>query len=260
LTEAFRIRTGSRAGLLLIHGFTGTPHEMRGLGDALSKAGYAISGVRLSGHGARQPGEENDWRAWRDTVDAGLAELRTSVPDGPLAVVGLSMGALLALDLAQREPDTIRAVTALSPAIMLPRRRLALLWLASRLASERARRREIKKRVSDIRDPGALAAHPAAAPVSLAAVLSFDELRRQTVTRVAGVHQPLLIVHAQNDRPCTLAGAHWLARHVGSADVEVHVLPLSGHVITVDFERERVASLVEAFLERTLSSPARATA
>ncbi|MCE7861299.1 MAG: carboxylesterase, partial [Chloroflexi bacterium CFX2] len=41
---------GNRTGILLIHGFTGTPKEMRWMGDYLNEFGYSCLGIRLAGH------------------------------------------------------------------------------------------------------------------------------------------------------------------------------------------------------------------
>ena len=42
---------GSNTGVLLIHGFTGTPSEVRLLGEFLKDKGYTVRGILLKGHG-----------------------------------------------------------------------------------------------------------------------------------------------------------------------------------------------------------------
>ncbi|MEW6270842.1 MAG: alpha/beta fold hydrolase [Thermodesulfobacteriota bacterium] len=252
---AFRANGGTRGGVLLVHGFTGTPHEMQGLAEPLARAGYAVLGVRLPGHGAADDGEANDWPAWEAAVEDAFGELCGLVPDAPKAVAGLSMGALLALELARQHPE-VAAVAALSPAMTLPRPLRAMLWFAARTLGDRGRGRILPKGVSDIRDPAVRATHPKSAPFRVAAVLSFNQLRVAVRGRVGAVEQPLLIVHSRLDRTCPVAGARWLARRVGSRDVELVVLERSGHVIPVDLEREHATELVLAFLDRTLAGGA----
>jgi carboxylesterase len=249
---AFRRPGGTRGGVLLVHGFTGTPHEMEGLADPLAAAGYGVIGLRLPGHGDRPPGEPNEWSAWEDAVDEGFAALRDATPDAPRAVVGLSMGALLALELARRHRDDVRAVVALSPAVLVPPPVRALLWFAARTFGERGRQRILPKGVSDIRDPEVRATHPKSPPFTVAAALSFNQLRLAVRGRVGAVEQPLLIVHSVLDRTCPVVGARWLARNVGSRDVELCTLEKSGHVIPVDVERTRATELIVGFLDRTL--------
>lgn len=253
---AFRRTGGTRGGVLLVHGFTGTPHEMEGLADPLAAAGFSVLGLRLPGHGDRSPDEANDWPAWEGAVDEGFAALRELTPSAPRAVVGLSMGALLALELARRNRDDVRAVVALSPAVLVPPPVRALLWVAARTLGERARQRILPKGVSDIRDPGVRATHPKSPPFTVAAALSFNQLRLAVRGRVGAVEQPLLIVHSVRDRTCPVVGAHWLARNVGSRDVELRTLAKSGHVIPVDVERTHASELIVSFLDRTVAPPA----
>ena len=86
---------GGRSGVLLIHGLTGTPMEMRLLGKGLNRAGFTVYGMQLAGH----CGDVDDLLAtgWRGKVDH-------------LFVGGLSMGALLALKLAAERPQQISGV------------------------------------------------------------------------------------------------------------------------------------------------------
>src|SRR5262245_11102693 len=109
---------------------------MEGLADPLASAGYQVVGVRLSGHGEREAGEANDWPAWERSVAEGFAALDASAPR---ALVGLSMGALLVLELAREKGDEVRAVVTLSPAVTLPAPVRAALWVASRALGTRGR-------------------------------------------------------------------------------------------------------------------------
>ncbi|WP_244672777.1 alpha/beta fold hydrolase, partial [Xanthomonas sp. D-93] len=90
---------GGRNAVLLIHGLTGTPSEMRLLGKSLNREGFSVYGVQLAGH----CGDEDDllatnWRDWYASVEAAAARVRPQVDR--LFVAGLSMGAVLALRLA----------------------------------------------------------------------------------------------------------------------------------------------------------------
>jgi len=250
---AFRRVGGTRGGVLLVHGFTGTPHEVEGLADPLAAAGYNVLGVRLPGHGASEPGETNDWPAWQEAVDEGFAELGEIDRGSRRAVIGLSMGALLALDLARRNPATLSALVALSPAVTLPPPVRALLWFAARALGERGRQRLLPRGLSDIRDPQVRASHPKSQPFAVAAALSFNQLRLAVRARVGAVEQPLLIIHSLLDRTCPVSGARWLARNVGSSDVELCILEKSGHVIPVDVERDRATERILVFLDRALA-------
>jgi carboxylesterase len=250
----FRFDGGSRGGVLLVHGFTGSPHEMLGLGEALARRGFTAVGVRLPGHGDAPAGEANDAPAWRAAIDSGLAALAPAAAGRPIVAAGLSMGALLVLDLALRRAGEVASLVALSPAIELRMAARAALWVARRSTAIRARYALLEKGESDIQDPIARATHPKSPPYSVDAALSLVELQAQVVASLPRITHPLLIVHSRRDRTCPIRGAERLARMYGGSAIEKHVLEKSGHVITVDLERESAERLVIEFVERTAAS------
>src|SRR5690348_12090608 len=100
---------GDRRGVLLIHGLTGTPMEMRLLGKGLNNAGFTVHGMQLAGH----CGDTDDllatgWRDWYASVEQAADALLAKVDQ--LFVGGLSMGALLALKLAADRPGQVAGV------------------------------------------------------------------------------------------------------------------------------------------------------
>ena len=87
-----------RTGLLLVHGLAGTPNEMRQLGRSFQSAGFEVHGVQLAGHCAGLDDlVATHWQDWAGSVHAAAQRLRARVDK--LVVVGLSMGAVLALAL-----------------------------------------------------------------------------------------------------------------------------------------------------------------
>src|SRR4030065_1391532 len=60
---------GDEIGILLVHGFTGTPKEMRTMGEFFADQGKTVLGIRLPGH-ATQP-EDMRGKRWQDWVQAG---------------------------------------------------------------------------------------------------------------------------------------------------------------------------------------------
>ena len=87
---------GSRTGCLLIHGFTGTPKEMRWMGEYLAKEGYSVLGVRLAGHATRPEDMiRSRWTDWVTSVEGGYHILRGLADH--IYLIGLSLGGSLAL-------------------------------------------------------------------------------------------------------------------------------------------------------------------
>src|SRR6266446_6499977 len=97
---------GEGVSSLLVHGLTGTPYEMRYLGERLAARGVRVRGVKLAGH-ASAP--ENlglsSYDNWYESVVLGLEELRQF--SEPIVVVGLSMGAVLSARVAADQREAV---------------------------------------------------------------------------------------------------------------------------------------------------------
>ena len=93
-------------GVLLIHGFTGSPASMTPWGKSLSEHGWSIRVPRLPGHGSRwQDMNLTTWEDWYSEVERNLRELQAT--SDQVFICGLSMGGSLALRLAQQHGDEI---------------------------------------------------------------------------------------------------------------------------------------------------------
>src|SRR5262249_31191155 len=116
LSDAFEIGDGT-VGVVCVHGFTGTPYEMRYLGDELARAGFAVHGLRLPGHGTSIADlDATTWSDWARAVELAFDTLATRCRR--VAVVGQSLGGLLALHLAAHRRD-VAGVAALATPLWL---------------------------------------------------------------------------------------------------------------------------------------------
>jgi carboxylesterase len=251
---------GSGVSALLIHGLTGTPYEMRYLGERLAESGARVCGVRLAGH-ARTPEELGAANAarWYESVVEGFEHLRRY--GEPNVVIGLSMGSVLAARLAADQREALSGVVMLSPAFFLPR------WVRGALKVVRAlgplsNRIYLRRSGSDIHDDAARAGHPSSSLMPLTAVFELLDLSAAVRSRLGRIDQPALIIHSRRDHTCPLKkNVDFLLTHLGSAQKRAVILDQSFHVITVDSEKERVAAEVVAFVNtfRTSAQPAAAS-
>jgi len=244
-------------GCLLVHGLTGSPAEMAPLAEAL-EGRHPLWVVRVAGHGTTVADlAETSWLDWYASAEAGLRALHAAAPR--IVVVGLSMGALLALHLAIDHADAVAGIALLSPAAALQRgavRRLsrllhALAAVDARSAALRSRLARVlfAKHGSDIADDAVRATHPGYRQVPLRALLNLLLLQRVVLREAPLVRQPALVVHAVHDHTAPIAAARTLFARLGSADKRMVVLSDSFHVVTVDRERARVALEVGRFVE-----------
>jgi carboxylesterase len=239
---------GSGLSALLIHGLTGTPFEMRWLGERLSAAGVRVHGIRLAGHSGRPEDlGEASHANWYESVVDGLERLRAY--DEPNVVIGLSMGGVLAARLAIDQREAVSAVVMLAPAFYLPFwTRTALRFL--RPVSNIANRIYIHQQGgSDIHDAAARRIHPSNRLMPLGAALKLIELSDEVRARLAELIQPTLVIHSRRDHTCPFdKNADFLMGNLGSAEKRLISLDESFHVITVDSERERVAHEILDFI------------
>jgi carboxylesterase len=234
---------GGPVGVLLIHGFTGSPPEMRLIGDALHARGLTVAGPLLPGHGTT-PADMNRcrWPDWTAAVEAALADLRARCPT--VFVGGLSMGSLLALYLAAEHPD-LPGVIAYSPAVWVADRRIVLAPLIRHFVATLP-----APGASDLADPQAerrfwcYDVHPVAAAAEL---LTLMRRVRRLLPQVAC---PALIVYSPRDTAIHPASAERTHARLGSADKRLVRLERSGHGLTADVEWETAAEETYRFVQR----------
>ncbi len=235
---------GGRTGCLLIHGFTGTPREMRFLGQHLAREGHSVLGVRLFAHATRQEDMlRARWTDWYASAEDGYHLLREQT-DAVIAM-GLSMGGVLALLMAACLP--LAGVVAMSTPFFPPDPRMRLRPLVSLISPFW---RFAKKGPPDWHDPQAAVGHLEypLAPVLGGAELCdlLAELRRS----LPSVTCPALIVHSRGDLTVPASHAEAIFANIGSAQKELLWVDDSGHVVTCDAERERVFAAAAAFVRR----------
>jgi len=249
LTEAFCFRGERRPPCLLIHGFTGTPYEMRGLGEHLHSRGYTVLGVRLAGHArSLEELERSRWKDWYRDVAEGCARLVAE--SGAVAAIGMSAGALLALHLARERPRDVTGLVLMAPAIALRdwRARWAMPLIAH-VPWLRDRFRFIPKATgSDICDDEARRIHPSNRFIPLAAAMSLVHLQRRVRAECGAITHPTLLIQGARDRTCPSSNVALLAQSLGAPPRGVLILPQSAHVVTVDRERDRVEAAVAEFV------------
>jgi len=228
---------GGNKGALLVHGFTGSPSEMRLLGEYLNRLGYTVLAPRLCGHGTMvEEMARTAWPHWYSGVEDGYHILK-SVTDS-VDVIGLSMGGLLVLKLAAEYP--VSKVVSLSTPIFIAAKRLQLLpiyRLFREFVPKKRRRLPVDQKYSVNYDVTPLRSLSSL----LALVKHVDKL-------LPSVKAPALIVQSRSEHTVKPASAEFIYNRLGSMEKRLMWLERSGHIVTLDIEREKVFECVAAFL------------
>lgn len=244
---------GNEIGCMMVHGFTGTPWEMRWLGQHLHEQGYTVYGPRLTGHGTTTEDiNAATWRDWYgDLLDAAIL-LRGLCRK--VFVLGLSMGGILSLTFAARE--TVDGVVAMSTPYRIADWRVPLVPLLGLFISAMPKNEPppeddpFQQRVmAEQRRRGEEAIGHPTYPVypakAIRQLLMLLEVMRSGLPRVSA---PTLLMHSRSDEqvPFDNLPLHYDA--IGSQDKEMLILEKSLHVITEDVEREIVFQTAADFI------------
>ncbi|MEO8560424.1 MAG: alpha/beta fold hydrolase [bacterium] len=243
--EGFMLRGSNGRALLLVHGSGDTPQTLRYLAGRLQAAGFTVSAPLLPGHG----------RGLRDFATATAADYVRCVREeldrlraefAWVGLVGLSMGGALATRLAAKDLD-VRVLVLLAPYLTPP----VSVTLVGRLArlSELVFPYLGGRGDASVHDPIARAesfSYGAFPPGAVGALVETAAAARRALPLVTA---PTLVVQSREDNRIPFALAE---RATGSlrAPTERHWVAGCGHVITVDYCRAEVASLVLDFLAR----------
>jgi carboxylesterase len=232
-------------GCLLLHGFTGTPSEMRPLGEYLAERGYTVRAPLLPGHGTRVEAlVTSTWNDWYAEAVASWDELGAKA--SMRVVAGLSMGALLALHLAHERHDEVCAVAALAPALHLASQRSAEIALWVRWLPPLPRRLAIvPKRGSKLAGSGRIT--PAYDEIPLRALASMIALQRRVRSELPEITSPTLIVEGGRDDTVSSSSARAVETALGSTVKSRIRFEASGHILTEDVDARAVLDAVGRF-------------
>ena len=247
-TAAFELGRG-RDAVLLVHGFTGSPWDVRPLGETLAEHGYHIRAIRLPGHGLTPEAMLGvTWRDWERAAADAVADLREY---RHVFIAGLSMGALLAVLVAAQEPERVQALALLAPAVRFRGRTRLLLRAFRHLPLLQIARPWIHKDASDIADATVRAEAPLLRAWPSARVDDLWAIRRRALSLAPRVRAPALVAVARDDHVVSPYGAQLLARRmIASRHLRFVQLEEGFHIIPRDLGHQRIAGEIRAFFDR----------
>ncbi|HET7502167.1 MAG TPA: alpha/beta fold hydrolase [Kofleriaceae bacterium] len=241
--------TDADVGVVCVHGFTGTPYEMRYLGEALARAGFTTTGLRLPGHGTSIADlERSRWEDWASAVEREVdAMFRRRAK---VVVVGQSLGGLLALHLAAHRRELTAVASLAAPLWFDGLAGLAARWLTGRHGERLQRWIPPLPKIagSDVRDRRVRAENPGYRAVPTRAFGELVAFMRVVDAELPRIAAPVLVLHGRRDHTAPVACATRIAARTRTRNVRI--LPHSFHLIAVDVERDIVAAEVIDFVRR----------
>jgi carboxylesterase len=256
------------AGVLLAHGITGAPTEMKPLVRKLAAAGFTVACPQLAGHcSTLKELKQTRWTDWYASLEGSLQMLREQCRH--VFVSGLSMGALLALKLAADHPGEIDGIATLSATFFydgwnVPRLRqrfLLPLLVHSPFRYVMSYHEPPPYGIKDERIRNMIAAVYAGDSTQMPEKYGYSEFPGVTIFEtfrlikavkrdLGRIVAPLLIIHSTEDDMASLENAKFLAGRVSSSLVEKFFVDDTYHVLTLDKRKDDVADRVAAFFLR----------
>jgi carboxylesterase len=235
------ILIGGNVGVLLIHGFTASPTQLRLVGNFLHERGLTVVAPLLPGHGTTVSDlRKKRWQNWAQHVDLAFTDLKSRCKT--VFVGGISLGSLLALHLAAGHSD-LKGAILYSPLIKMPGGMgMHLVPVLKHFIHQ------IPKRPEFVTDPDALDKLWDYPSVSLPAVHEMARLRAYVQGLLPHITTPTLIIYSTLDRLIARNSAQFTYDQIGTADKTLITLHNSGHDVTLDSQWEEVAEQTYQFI------------
>lgn len=239
LPEPFFFEGGEKA-ILLLHGFTGNSADVRMLGRFLESKGYTCLGPQYKGHGGASPEElanstPSDW--WQDVltgyqhlIDKGFKKI---------AVAGISLGGVLSLKLAMEKP--VSAVIPMCAPMAFNRnsvlKEMVMSYARKYKEYEGKTEEQIKQELNLLTKE------------SIPAVNGLLDLVSEVRSKLQNVKAPIHIIQGRNDKVIDLQSPEIIYQHVSSGDKTINWYDQSGHIITLEEERNKLEEDFYQYLE-----------
>lgn len=230
---------------LLIHGFSGTPYDLREIGEHLARHGISALGVRIAGHGSSPEDliktNAGDW--WHSVYK----ELEKSKKQySKIFLVGYSFGANLAIDFAVRYPDSIKSIILLGPSVFIRRDGFFRLLLPIyRLFFKYQIKTIAPKDVLEYTERGTYTKIPVKSVKDL-----FDFIDNYTKKEIPLVNVPTLIIQSSRDRVVHPRSAYYVYERIKTEKKELLYLDNHEHNPFFCDQKQEIFDKVADFLKR----------
>ncbi|UOY91998.1 alpha/beta fold hydrolase [Ectobacillus sp. JY-23] len=229
---------GNHIGVLISHGFVGTPQSVAFLGKCIAAQGYTVYAPRLKGHGTHyEDMEAYTYHDWLNSLEDGYQLLREHC--NKIFVIGQSMGGTLALHLTSKHPSIAGVILINAAMTSIP---------GMDAFNSIHKPRFIEEGAPDIKDKSVFEITYAKAPIK--AIHQVLGLMEDTRARLANITCPLLVFKSKEDHVVPPANSDYIMNQVQSPLKETVTLYNSYHVASMDFDKEFVAEKCCTFIKK----------
>ena len=236
---------GGPTGVLVIHGFTGSPFSVRGVAEAMGNAGFSVEMPLLPGHGtAVEDMIPTRWEDWSGAAEFAFQQLAARTER--IVVAGLSMGGTLTAWLAETHPE-IAGIVLVNPLV----KPVATEFVEGAKALIESGMEVMDAIGSDIAKEGVEERGYPGTP--LAPALSLFSAVEGVSADLHQISCPVLLFSSVEDHVVPFSNGDHLAAKV-AGPIERVVLDRSYHVATLDHDAELIEAQSVAFVERLASA------
>jgi len=239
--------SGGKIGVLVIHGFTGSPVTIRPWAEFLNKSGYTINAPCLPGHGSSwEELNETTWQDWFAEVEKSYLDLQEKCDR--VFIAGFSMGAALALRLCQIRGAEVEGLIILNPAIHDRRFILKFTPVLKYLIPS------VKKGPTDIAKPNP--PKHSYGRIPLKALDSMRKFWKLVEKDLYLIDLPLMVAYSINDHAVDPENSTTIIDNVFSVDIREVIFEKSFHNVPLDYDAEQLNIESKLFIEDVLSGVA----
>lgn len=238
--ESFYLEGTSERAVLLLHGYTGAPSEMRLLGEYLHSKGFTVKCVLLPGHGTTPEDlSETTTEDWYAEAEHACCELISRFPK--VMVAGLSMGGLLTIRLAAQLP--IHKAAILAAPIFLQDKRVPLFPILKYFIKylPKQKRNYHEAAIYNV-------AYDKMPTKPIGSILQM--IKKAKAEYLPQIKIPCLVLQSKIEHTVAPRSAQYIYNNIKSKVKKLVWFEHCGHILTLDAEREKVFQLVADFFSQ----------
>ncbi|MFM8523776.1 MAG: alpha/beta hydrolase [Actinomycetota bacterium] len=227
-------------GILLLHGFTGSPASMRPWAHYLPERGFSVRVPRIPGHGRRwQDLNKTKWQSWPERAEEDLMDLLARYRS--VCLVGLSLGGANTLYLAAKHSSKLSGIVLVNPMIHIPDPTIKFIEIIKYITPKRPSVGD------DIKKPGVTEWGYDALPMK--GVAQLHRFLKATRANLKRINCPVLLFHSTEDHVLPVSNTEIVMSELGTSDKRRIELTNSYHVATLDYDDQTIFENARLFIE-----------